>query len=145
MRTCDFISDETAMSIPAPVLAMINSTAISITLPSAPYLPPLDSWTYITNHEVRYYKVGDESNVHTITVTGSLPQTVIASRLGKYTDYQFFVHYFGKIGSADQNIVSPGAIQKTDEDGEPCIENNIFFAGKLAYLQFLPQYLLTFI
>ncbi|XP_065064517.1 neogenin-like [Rhopilema esculentum] len=108
--------DVTAMSIPAPVLAMINSTVISITLPSAPYLPPLDYWTYITNHEVCYYKVGNESNVHTITVTGSLPQTVIASVLGKYTDYQFFVHYFGEIGSADHNIISPGAIQKTDED-----------------------------
>ena len=120
------------MSIPAPVPAMINSTAISITLPSAPHLPPLDSWTYITNHEVRYYKVGDEINVQSITVTGSLPQTVTASGLGKYTDYQFFVHYFGKIGSADQNIVSPGAIQKTDEDGELNIEND-FFAGNLHF------------
>ena len=97
---------------------MVNSTAISVTLPSTPYLPPINSWTYVEYHEVLYHRSGIEEASKKLTVIGALPQTVIASKLKKYTPYVFYAHYFGKIDGEDQNIISRySAIVKTNEDG----------------------------
>eukprot|EP00795_Rhopilema_esculentum_P007288 gene7288-12985_t len=107
---------DTAKSIPVPVLTVINSTAITATLFSVPYLPPLDGWTYIPDHEIRYYEDGNATNYRTITVTGSLPQTRMVSGLKKYTAYRFYALYFGTINGSSQNIMSESSLQKTDQD-----------------------------
>ena len=109
---------ETALSVPTPIPMMINSTAISAQLPSTPFLPPRDNWTYVARHEVLYFKVGDESTVSKLEVTGSLPKTVVATGLKKYTDYTFYAHYFGYLdGTKDHHIITRGVTMKTDEDG----------------------------
>ena len=97
---------------------MVNSTAISVTLPSTPYLPPKDNWTYVQIHEVFYHRHGVAETSQKLTVSGALPQTVVASGLKKYTDYVFYAHYFGKINGEDQNIITQySVLMKTDEDG----------------------------
>ena len=97
---------------------MVNSTAISVTLPSTPYLPPKDNWTYIQYHQIFYHRSGIEETPNKLTVIGALPQTVVASRLKKYTDYVFYAHYYGKINGKDQNIITRYSTDvKTAEDG----------------------------
>ena len=75
---------------------MINSAAISVKLPSTPYLAPKDSWVYVQNHEILYHRSGIIETPDKLTVSGALPQAVVASRLKKYTDYAFYAHYYGK-------------------------------------------------
>ena len=109
---------EIAKSIPLPIPTMINSTAISIQLPSTPYLPPKDQWTYVQNHEVLFHRKGVEETPQKITVNEALPKTVIATGLKKYTEYVFYAHYFGTINGEDQNIITTySAAVRTDEDG----------------------------
>lgn len=97
---------------------MVNSTAISAQLPSTPFLPPRDNWTYVATHEVLYFNVSDESRVFKIAVAGSLPKTVIATGLKKYTDYTFYAHYYGYLnGTEHHHIITRGITMKTDEDG----------------------------
>ena len=97
---------------------MINSTAISVTLPSTPYLAPKDSWVYVQNHEILYHRSGIVETSQKLTVIGALPQTVVASRLKKYTEYVFYAHYYGKINGEDQNIITTySVVMRTDEDG----------------------------
>ena len=111
-------SADTASSIPPPVPAMINSTAISVTLPSTPYLPPKDGWTYAQASEVLYHRSGIVEAPQKLTVSGALPQTINATGLKKYTDYLFYAHYFGNMNRKDQNIITRySAVVKTDEDG----------------------------
>ena len=97
---------------------MINSTAISVQLPSTPYLPPKDQWTYVQNHEVLFHRKGVEETPQKIIVNGALPKTVIATGLKKYTEYVFYAHYFGTINNTNQNIITAySAAVRTDEDG----------------------------
>ena len=97
---------------------MVNSTAISVTLPVTPYLALNDNWTYVQNHEVFYHRSGVEEAPNKLTVIGTLPQTVIASRLKKYTGYVFYAHYFGKINGKNHNIITRySRVVKTAEDG----------------------------
>ena len=97
---------------------MINSTSISVTLPSTPYLPPKDNWTYVQNHEILYQRSGIVETPQKLTVSGALPQTINATGLKKYTDYVFYAHYFGKINGEDQNIITRySVVMRTDEDG----------------------------
>ena len=112
-----FISVESTLVIPIPVLTMLNSTAIKVTLPAAPTLPQSDNWVSLQSYEILYYRVGDENNVRKLTLSGVLPVTINATGLNKYTDYSFYAHYLGKIGEEDQHIISKAALQKTDEDG----------------------------
>ena len=112
------ISAETKKNISLPIPTMINSTSISVTLPSTPHLPPKDNWAYVQNHEILYHRSGIVENPSKLTIIGALPQTVIAKGLKKYTDYVFYAHYFGKIDGKDQNIITRySAVVKTDEDG----------------------------
>ena len=105
-------------SIPLPIPTMINSTAISIQLPSTPYLPPKDNWAYIQKHEILYHRSGVQEAPQKLTISGALPQTIVATGLKKYTDYVFYAHYFGTINSEVQNIITGySAVVKTDEDG----------------------------
>ena len=98
---------------------MINSTAISATLPSTPFLPPKDNWVYVQNHEILYHQSGIDEAPNMMTISGALPQTLIASGLKKYTDYLFFARYYGKINGEDQNIITRYSVaMRTDEDGE---------------------------
>ena len=97
---------------------MVNSTTISIQLPSTPYLPPNDTWIYFQNHEVLYHRSGVQEAAQKLTVSGALPQTTVATGLQKYTDYVFYAHYFGTINGKDQNIITRySVVMKTDEDG----------------------------
>ena len=97
---------------------MLSSTAISVRLPSTPYLPPINNWTYVERHEILYHRSGIKETPNKLTVVGALPQTVIASGLKKYTDYVFYAHYYGKINGEDQNIITRySAIIRTNEDG----------------------------
>ena len=108
---------EIAKSIPSPIPTMINSTAISVQLPSTPYLPPKDQWTYVQNSEVLFRTHFAEAP-QKIIVNGTLPKTVIVSGLKKFTIYEFYAHYFGTINGEDQNIItSYSAKVRTDEDG----------------------------
>ena len=112
------ISVETAKNIPLPIPKMHNSTAISVTLPSRPYLPPRDQWIYIQKHEVLYHRSGVDEPVKIIEINEPLPKTVVATGLNKYTDYVFYARYYGKIDGEDQNIITRySAVMKTDEDG----------------------------
>ena len=112
------ISADTESSFPPPVPLVINSTTISVTLPSTPYLPPEDAWTYVQNQEVLYHRSGINEIPMKLTVSGALPQTINATGLKKYTDYVFYAHYFGKINGEDQNIITRySVLMKTDEDG----------------------------
>ena len=109
---------ETEKSLPLPIPTMFNSTTISVTLPSTPNLPPKDNWVYVQNHEVFYHRSGVEETPKKLTVSGALPQTVIASGLKKYTNYVFYAHYYGKINGGNQNIITGySTAVKTDEDG----------------------------
>ena len=97
---------------------MVNSTAISVQLPSAPFLPPKDQWIYVQNHDLLFHRNGVEETPQKITMNGALPKTVIATGLKKYTEYVFYAHYFGTISSEDQNIITTySAPVRTDEDG----------------------------
>ena len=97
---------------------MVNSTAISVTLPSMPYLPPKNNWTYVQTSEILYHRRGVVETPQRLAVIGVLPQTIIATGLQKYTDYLFYAHYHGKISRQDQNIITRySAVMKTDEDG----------------------------
>ena len=118
-------SADTASSLPPPIPAMINSTAISVTLPSTPYLPPKDNWTYVQASEVLYHRSGIVEIPQKLTVRGALPQTINATGLKKYTDYVFYAHYFGKINGEVQNIITKySAVVKTDEDGMTSFQSN---------------------
>ena len=113
-----FISAETAKNISLPIPTMINSTSISVKLPATPYLPPKDNWSYTGNTEILYHRSGVVENPSKLTVSGTLPQTIFANGLKKYTDYVFYAHYFGKIDGQDHNIVTRySVVVKTDEDG----------------------------
>ena len=97
---------------------MVNSTVISVQLPSPPSLPPKDQWTYVQNHEVLFHRTGVEETPQKITVNEALPKTVNATGLKKYTEYVFYAHYFGTINGEDQNIITTySAAVRTDEDG----------------------------
>ena len=113
----DFLA-ETAKSIPLPIPTIINSTAIAVELPSIPFLPPRDQWTYVQNNEVLFHRKGVEETPQKITGNGNLPKTVIVTGLKKYTEYVFYAHYFGTINNTDQNIITAySAPVRTDEDG----------------------------
>eukprot|EP00795_Rhopilema_esculentum_P002629 gene2630-826_t len=107
---------ESILVIPIPVLTMLTSTTIKVTLPAAPTLPQSDNWVSLQSYEILYYRVGDENNVQKLTLSGAPPVTINATGLNKYTDYSFHAHYLGKIGGEDQHIISKAAVQKTDED-----------------------------
>ena len=112
------ISAYNASNLPIPIPMMINSTAISVTLPSTPYLAPKANWTYVRKHEILYHRSGIEETPKKLTVIGALPQTINATGLEAYTDYVFYAHYFGKINGEDQNIItSYSEVIKTDGDG----------------------------
>ena len=97
---------------------MINSTTISVTLLSPPYLPPRDNWTYAQASEILYHRSGVEETAKKLTMSGALPKTVYATGLQKYTDYVFYAHHFGKINGENKNIITRySAAVKTDEDG----------------------------
>ena len=124
------ISAETGKSLPLPIPTMTNSTAISVKLPTTPYLPPTDNWTYVQNHEVLYHRSGVQETPQKLTISGALPQTVVATGLKKYTDYVFYAHYFGTINTEDQNIISGySMIVKTDEDGTMNILQSIIYGN----------------
>ena len=109
---------ETAKSLPLPNSTMLNSTAISVTLPSTPHLPPKDNWIYVQTSEILYHRSGVVETPFKLTVSGALPHTVIASGLEKYTDYVFYARYYGKINGGDQNFITGySTVVKTDEDG----------------------------
>ena len=119
-------SADTASSLPPPVPVMTNSTAISVTLPSTPYLPPKDGWTYAQAGEILYHRSGIVDAPQKLTVSGALPQTINATGLKKYTDYVFYAHYFGNINRKDQNIITRySAVVKTDEDGMTSFSNSL--------------------
>ena len=104
---------------------MKNSTVISVTLPSTPYLPPKDNWTYVQSSEVLYHRSGIVETPQKLTVSGALPQTINATGLKKYTDYVFYAHYFGKINGEDQNIITRySVVMRTDEDGMISFSNS---------------------
>ena len=97
---------------------MINSTAISVTLLSSPYLPPKDNWTYAQACEILYHRSTVEEAAQKLVLSGALPQTINATGLQKHTDYVFYVHYFGKINGENKNIITRYSVAvKTDEDG----------------------------
>ena len=97
---------------------MINSTTISVTLPSTPYLAPIHDWEYVQKYEILYHRSGIEETPKKLIVTGALPQTINATGLEMYTDYVFYAYYFGKINGENQNIITRySEAIKTDEDG----------------------------
>ena len=99
---------------------MINSTAITATLTSTPYIPPRDNWTYVDKYDMLYFETNNPTpSVVKLEFTGSLPKTIHATNLKKYTDYSFYAHYYGYIdGTIEYHIITDGIVMKTDEDGK---------------------------
>ena len=110
---------ETNVNIPNPVVAAMNSTAISVTIPALPTLPPGDKWSSTSAYDIVYYKSSNSASRVTVALTGALPLTKILDNLSKYTLYVFFLRYYGNIDSTvEHNIMSRKRWATTHEDGK---------------------------
>ena len=97
---------------------MINSTAISASLPKAPVIPPRDLWAATQTYKIFYHLKSSAAAVHTFTLTGIFPHAVLAVNLLKYTEYSFYAYYYGSISSVyEYNLISQTSHLRTDEDG----------------------------
>lgn len=100
-------------------MAAINSTAISVKIPSLPTIPPGDKWSSTSAYDIVYYKQSDTATKMTVAVTGALPLTKIFDKLSKYTVYAVYLHYYGNVESTiEHNIISGTNFATTHEDGK---------------------------
>ena len=112
-------SGETNVHIPYPVVAAINSTAISLKIPALPTIPPGDKWSSTSAYDIVYSKNSNTATKITVTVTGSTPLIKILDNLSKFTLYVFYLRYYGNVESTvEHNTLSGKQWATTHEDGK---------------------------
>ncbi len=105
--------------VPPPTPAVVSSTSISVSLTTLPTIPPRDQWTSDPKYDVVYHKKGSQVPQYSMSLTGNLTQTGMASGLSKYTEYEFYARYYGKIsGTIEHNVKSTKVVLRTGEDGK---------------------------
>ena len=118
------VSVETDENVTQPVVEAINSTAIGVYLPSVPFLPPRDNWTYAAQQEVIYYRTGYIAEEQAVTVIGAPPRTIPVTNLLYNTEYTIYLRYFGTVRGAVHKINTNSVTAKTREE---CALYNIFY------------------
>lgn len=114
----DLISGQSVASIPSPLVTMINSTSLSVTIKKVASLPVGDQWTSSQVYDIVSFKSSDKSSLQTLALSGTPPITKIFTGLEKYTFYTFYLHFFGNIkATAAHNVISAKTEERTAEDG----------------------------
>ena len=108
IRFCDlpfYLTGEATSNVPAPILAIINSTAIAVTI-NRPNLPFGDNWAYEPYYSIVFYD-SSAADIETINkVSGTLPLTTAVANLTRNTRYTFYVKYYGFAGDKSKlNVI----------------------------------------
>eukprot|EP00795_Rhopilema_esculentum_P002739 gene2739-957_t len=112
----NLLEAETLHNIPSPILSVESSTAVSAQL-FAPSVPKGDQWSSSNSYEILYHKKSDPSSKVKVAFSGSLPAKKTLTGLQPYTEYSFYIHYFGFIKSTiEHNIISGRKSVRTYED-----------------------------